>query len=343
VTVAPGQASASSRPRVLGRRPAVAFVLLAFGLTWAAWIPMALQPDRLSHLHFLGSLGPAVAAIIITAATTGRAGIRALGAAAVRWNGRWLAFAIAVPVMLFAVGLLASHATGSHPDLDRLFESPEYGHLGPGLIALEIIFFGYGEELGWRGFLIPRLESGGRTPYAATTIFIGVWATWHVPLFFYSHGLGSMSVFMIPGWLVSIALSSYLITWLFHRSGNSILVVAVFHGVVDLVSITPASTVLALITLNAGLIAVAIVVITRSQVLFTASVCATPGQVQDGHEEDKDERVSATEHRRAARLDQCDAGSRVPDVAGGRRGRPDRLHRRRRPPGTDAGQLHGRR
>jgi membrane protease YdiL (CAAX protease family) len=266
---------------IVTRRPAVAFVLLAFGLTWAAWIPMLLQPDRFASLHFLGSLGPAAAAIIITAATTGRIGIRALGAAAVRWNGRWLAFAIALPATLFAVGLLASLAAGSHPDLDRLLESPEYGYLGPGLIALEIAFFGFGEELGWRGFLIPHLESAARTPYAATTIFIAVWATWHVPLFFYANGLGSMSPLMIPGWLISIALSSYLITWLFHRSGNSVLVIAVFHGVVDLFSITPASTVLALIALNAGLIAVAIVVITRSRVLFAS--CATNQRPERSH------------------------------------------------------------
>lgn len=255
---------------IIARRPVTAFLLLTFGLTWATWIPMVLAPDRFSHLHLLGSLGPAIAAIIVTTATTGSSGIRALGASALRWNGRWLAFAIALPVGLFAVGLLASRTTGSHPELDRLFESPEYGYVGPGLIALEILFFGYGEELGWRGFLIPRLEAGGRSPYAATTMFIPVWAAWHLPLFFYAHGLGSMSLIMIPGWLISIALSSYLITWLFHRSRNSILVIAVFHGVVDLVSITPTSTVLALITVNAGLIAAAIIVVTRSQTLFAA-------------------------------------------------------------------------
>ena len=77
-----------------------------------------------------------------------------------------------------------------------------------------------------------------------------------------------MSPFMVPGWLISILhssylFSSYLITWLFHRSGNSLLVIAVFHGVVDLVSLTPASNTFTLVTVNAGLIAAAVAVVIR--------------------------------------------------------------------------------
>jgi hypothetical protein len=56
---------------------------------------------------------------------------------------------------------------------------------------------------------------------------------------------------------------AYLITWLYLSSGNSLLVVAVFHGVVDLVSITPANSTATLITVNAGLIAAAVTVVMR--------------------------------------------------------------------------------
>lgn len=251
------------------RRPATAFVLLAFTLTWSAWLPMVMQPERFRFLHFAGSLGPACAAIVLTAVTAGPEGLRALGSAVIRWNGRCLAVAVALPIVLLAAGMAASALAGSPADLNRLLESSELGGVGPGLIVLEIMFFGFGEEVGWRGFLIPQLESAGRTPYAATTMFIGVWALWHLPLFWYDQGLGQMSPLMVPGWLVSIAMSSYLITWLFHRSGRSIAVVAVFHGTVDLVSITPASTVVSLIVVNAGLITAAILAVTRSNLLFT--------------------------------------------------------------------------
>jgi membrane protease YdiL (CAAX protease family) len=177
-------------------------------------------------------------------------------------------FAGVFPIALYAVGVAVSSLAGGQIDLASFFGSKEYGQVGLALIPIEILFFGFGEEVGWRGFLVPQLESAGRTPYRATTVFVAVWATWHLPLFFYAYGLGSMPLLMVPGWLVSIALSSYLLTWLFHRARDSILVVAVFHGMVDLVSITPASTAIVLVTVNAGLVAAAILTLTRSKRLF---------------------------------------------------------------------------
>lgn len=44
------------------------FFALAYALTWAAWLPMLFRPDDLQPLHFLGSLGPLVAAFVLTAA-----------------------------------------------------------------------------------------------------------------------------------------------------------------------------------------------------------------------------------------------------------------------------------
>jgi uncharacterized protein len=90
------------------------------------------------------------------------------------------------------------------------------------------------------------------------------WAAWHVPLFFYSYGLSTMSPWLIPGWLLSLLFGAYLATWLYLSSGRSLLVVAVFHGVIDLVSITPASSTATLVTVHAGLIAAAVVVVVRT-------------------------------------------------------------------------------
>ncbi|MEO6471990.1 MAG: CPBP family intramembrane glutamic endopeptidase, partial [Aeromicrobium sp.] len=242
-------------------------------------LPMLLNPDDFRALHYVGSMGPAAAAIIMTAAVHGRGGLRLFAARLIRWRGcgRWLAFAATLPIGLYAIGVIISSSAGDSVDMGSFLGSKEYGHVGLALVPIEIVCFGFGEEAGWRGFLIPELESSGRTPYRATTLFIAIWATWHLPLFFYAYGLGSMPLPMVPGWLVSIALSSYLITWLFHRARDSILVVAVFHGMVDLVSITPASTAVVLVTVNAGLIAAAILTLTRSTQLFRAHVPETLG------------------------------------------------------------------
>lgn len=50
-------------------RKALAFVVLSFGITWALWLPMLLRPDDFRFLHYVGSLGPAVAAIISVASS----------------------------------------------------------------------------------------------------------------------------------------------------------------------------------------------------------------------------------------------------------------------------------
>ena len=78
-------------------RPArlVAFVALAYGLSWACWIPLALTGTVVEAgqgwpTHLPGLLGPAVAAVVVTAATEGRRGLRELGRRMVRWRVRWV-------------------------------------------------------------------------------------------------------------------------------------------------------------------------------------------------------------------------------------------------------------
>jgi hypothetical protein len=78
------------------------------------------------------------------------------------------------------------------------------------------------------------------------------------PRLFYAHGLATLSPLLVPGWLLSLLFGPYLTIWLYLSSGASLMVVAIFHGAVDLVTITPASNALILVTVNAGLIAAAV-------------------------------------------------------------------------------------
>ena len=67
-----------------------------------------------------------------------------------------------------------------------------------------------------------------------------------------------MSPLLVPGWLLSLLFGSCLTTWLYRSSRDSLLVVALFHGCVDLVSLTPAGNTLTLVAVNGGLIAAAV-------------------------------------------------------------------------------------
>src|SRR4051794_2696070 len=101
------------------RHPVTAFVVLAYALTWSVWLPLLAQtqgwlaPGPWPVLHLRGSLGPAAAAVVVIAATQGRAGLADLGHRLTAWRGRgrgraW-AFALGVPpLLLLVVGTVAA-------------------------------------------------------------------------------------------------------------------------------------------------------------------------------------------------------------------------------------------
>ncbi|TCM51398.1 CAAX prenyl protease-like protein [Kribbella sp. VKM Ac-2568] len=103
-------------------------------------------------------------------------------------------------------------------DLGEFLGSKEYPNVGWELVLIEVIFFGCGEESGWRGYALDALRADGRTAYAASTVLAIFWAGWHLPLFFYAHGLATLSPLLVPGWLVSLLFGSYLTTWLYRSS-----------------------------------------------------------------------------------------------------------------------------
>jgi membrane protease YdiL (CAAX protease family) len=94
---------------------------------------------------------------------------------------------------------------------------------------------GIGEEFGWRGFLLPRLQS--RYNALVSGLIVGVaWATWHVPLFFvkgtsqYEQQLEGGLLPVILGYAVLVIVQSVQFTWLFNNTKGSVLLAAVFHG-----------------------------------------------------------------------------------------------------------------
>lgn len=49
------------------------------------------------------------------------------------------------------------------------------------IMAAEICFYGFGEEIGWRGYLLPNLLDTHR-PLPALLRVGFIWAAWHLPL-----------------------------------------------------------------------------------------------------------------------------------------------------------------
>ena len=110
-------------------------------------------------------------------------------------------------------------------------EFPEWNFLT--FFVYNVVFFGFGEEVGWRGFALPRLQnkSNALTASIVLTLF---WTLWHSPLFFYRPGYTTMDWTGILGWVFSLLTGSILLTWLYNSSRASILICAVFHSTIDI-------------------------------------------------------------------------------------------------------------
>lgn len=228
----------------IARRPLTSFFALAYGVSWIVWAPLWLGALGVSGLptvpyhHALGAVGPIAAALIVSARLGDGRGVRELVRGMVAWRGRvpWIAVAVLGPVVLLLIAAgAASLVAGTSIPLARLGQSAEFPEFGLAAFLLyNVVTFGYGEEVGWRGFALPRLQAE-RSALSATLLLTVGWAGWHAPLFLYRAGYAEMGLAGAAGWLVSLATGAILLTWLYNGSRGSLLVVALFHAAVDVV------------------------------------------------------------------------------------------------------------
>jgi membrane protease YdiL (CAAX protease family) len=229
------------------RHPLLWFVLLAYGISWALWAPLVLaklgfaflQPSR--YLHLAGGLGPALAALITARVHGGKAGLQSLLGRVVAWRvpAVWHLVAWASPFALFLIALGITRLLGHDAWNPGAFgRSEEYPALSmPVYWAANILFYGFGEETGWRGFALPLLQRR-RTALMATVVSSLIWAGWHLPLFWFSPGMSRMGIAEAMGWYFSILTGAVLFGWLVNSAG-SILIAAIFHGTMDVVFVSP--------------------------------------------------------------------------------------------------------
>ena len=211
---------------VVKRHPLVTFFGLTFALTWAAMVTW-LRGGGEDIPWF--TFGPMVTALIVTALIGGKDGLKALLRRQVQWRVSigWYAVAIGLPIALELVTVALNVAMGAHaPTWDGMRPWPTI----LGMTALYAVFSGpLGEELGWRGFALPRLLGRfAARPYGAlvASLILGViHAAWHLPLLL----IGEQDVPSLLGPIVA----AILITWLFQHVRGSVLLVVLFHAAVQ--------------------------------------------------------------------------------------------------------------
>ena len=211
------------------------YVLVAFAFSWAFWLLAMLKArDLISSLPlpalFLGAFGPMVAAVALSTQEGGRAGLRSLLSRIVRWRVApfWYGVAFLGPILVQLVAM-ALHVVlgGRPPDLPAMV----------GMLPTVLAFFvymliqvGIGEEVGWRGYALPKLQAG----YSAlvSSVILGViWTLWHLPLFFNPATGYSITPFWV--FLVFMLPVSILITWVLNSTAGSVPIIMILHAMLN--------------------------------------------------------------------------------------------------------------
>jgi CAAX amino terminal protease family. len=206
------------------------FLVLALGFSACYWGMILLWPERsLPHVLelFLWALfrgfGPAVAALIAAYYKEGRSGIRTIFASLIRWKvqPRWYVLGFLWPIAAVGAGILAAHFF-AHVSLKPAM------NFAPRLIlvffAMAIVDGPLGEEIGWRGFLLPELLRK-MNPIVAGMMVGVIWWMWHIPLY-----LADGKSIPWALYLLNTTALSLIFTWFFLRTKESTFFAIFLHN-----------------------------------------------------------------------------------------------------------------
>lgn len=240
----------------LTRHPVTSFFILAYVIAWLLWLPLILSKGNglgliplnsggaifFLSLITLGSFGPALSALVMSAITAGKAGVRLLLRRVVRGKVgfHWYLMAMFSPLLallpwlFFMPGALAAFFSLRWEAAGLL--------LGAVVASILLVFLSmiYGtpllEEIGWRGFALPRLQEQ-MGPVRGSIVLGTLWGFWHAPLaFFTAWGLGyrlaglALAFPLFVLWTISLAL---IMTWMFNNTRGSLFIAIMFHAAID--------------------------------------------------------------------------------------------------------------
>jgi uncharacterized protein len=308
----------SAAHRGVAGHPVLAFMLVSLGVGFlAAAIPPLANAEVLPFglpLHgVVMSLGAGLAAFLVTAALSGRAGVTDLGRRSVRWRVgvRWYLIALlSVPVgatlislVIYGPPALATPSGGwarALADVAAVF-------------LLQLVLFQLAEEIGFTGFLQHHWRDRYH-PLKLTLYVALMWALWHMPDHFAVAGWGVEQLISAPVVfaieLVSLFFARALFVWFYNRTGSSVLLVAIFHAsfdaainqLYDVVVPGPATASFLIFSGVIVLFAAAVIIATKGQLGRRPAARTVEGDIAGEHTAD-----GAPERKDPGRSDQRDA------------------------------------
>src|SRR5215472_12102453 len=219
----------------LKRHPVVTYFVLVYALSWACWIPLALAKPSASSVPFLavatvGNAMPGLLGIALTALVSGTTGLAELFGrlGRVRQPLTWYAAALLlVPALqLAAAGIPALLGVAT---ITFAFSS---------FTVLQSAASGLHEELGWRGFALPRMQAR-RPAFTASLLLGALWGSWHLPLMI-ARGLPWTAAGLIQFvfFILLVTAWAVLLTWVYNNTGGSLFLMILMHTVLDIAALT---------------------------------------------------------------------------------------------------------
>ncbi len=212
----------------LKRHQIIIFFVLVIVLSWFPWYA-GIAPETVTFMPSLLGLGMAFA---IGGKQGGLNLLRSVG----RWRVQpryWLIAWLGV-LFIFVIGLGIYLIFGGQPPPFTVFRQEL--HLLP--IWLVVVFLPFngpvGEELGWRGYILPKLQQRAG-PLIASLVIGTMWGIWHLPSFFNPISVqASLGLIFLVPFVVGTIANSVIMTWLYNRTKASALVAGIiWHAATD--------------------------------------------------------------------------------------------------------------
>jgi uncharacterized protein len=215
--------TATARRNWASRHDLALYFGLAYLLSRALWPLVILNPDSSPLLPF----GPLIAAVIVSLWAGGKRGLWALVRQLGRWRVHpiWYVIALLGPVVMAALTALLAIAVGVPARQTGAYT--DWQAIGSFFLSA-LILVGLGEEVGWRGFALPRLQRRLDAIWAALVLGV-LWALWHLPELI-SEPTGQRPPVQFVLWTLAL---SVIFSWLYNSTNSSLPIVIICHTAID--------------------------------------------------------------------------------------------------------------
>lgn len=205
------------------KRQTLIFFILTYVFSWLCFF-IGYKTDLLPII-LIGIWGPTISSIFLTSYYNGKKGFLQLLGRFTRYKIKWYYWVLLIflPVTIHFVGRSLWQII-YEGQLNLFYLAPEYW-----LSALipSFLIAGFGEELGWRGFALPRLQSQ-YSPIKATFILATMHLLWHLPTYWLGQGIHNVPFIFV---LAFVFPWTFIFNWLYNKSGGSLIFAIGFHAI----------------------------------------------------------------------------------------------------------------